>query len=174
MSSWLLISLQNQASWPVTVVILHRFDNPLLRLENVADGFRLAVAELQHHSPPRFQEFASLRSEPAEENQPVRPAIQRAARIEIAHLGLEQFYFRSRNVRRIADDEVELKFLRQWAEAVAMKKLDSFRDVAARRVLFCQAKRLRRNVAGPDLRGLALDRQRDGEAAAARAEVQGG
>ena len=66
----------------MTVILLHRFDNPLFRFKNFPDGVSLAVAEFQHDFPVRFQERFRLRRQLPVKVQTVRAAVQRRARIK--------------------------------------------------------------------------------------------
>ena len=57
---------------------------------------------------------------------------------------------------------------------VPLQELDALGHAVTRRVLAGQRQRLGGNIDGIDLGGRALARQRNGQTAAARAEVQGG
>ena len=98
------LDFRDQNSLPVRVVLPHRFHNPLFGLENGPDGVRLAVTQFQHDFSARFQEWLRLRRQLPVENQAVRAAVQRRARIEIADFGLERGDFRRRDIGRVADD----------------------------------------------------------------------
>ena len=165
---------RNQDSRPVSVVLDDRFHNPLLLLEDLAQRLGLAVAEFQHQPPLRLQERRSLRRQPPLVIQAVRAAIQRAARVVVAHLGLQRGDLGARDVGRVADDQVEPSACRQGREAVPLQELDALGHTVPRGVLAGQRQRLGRDVQRLDLRGRALARQRDGQAAAAGAEVQRG
>ena len=62
----------------MTVIFLHRFDNPLFIFKILPDCLRLAVAEFQHDFPTRFQKRRRLRRNQAIKIQAVSAAIQRA------------------------------------------------------------------------------------------------
>ena len=74
----------------MTVILLHRLDNPLLRLKNVFDGFRLTVAEFQHDFSIRFEERLRFPRQLSIKIKPVRAAIECGARVKIPHLRLER------------------------------------------------------------------------------------
>ena len=47
----------------MTVILLHRFDNPLLFLEQASQSFGLAVAKFQHKTAVMLEESAGLRGQ---------------------------------------------------------------------------------------------------------------
>ena len=67
----------------------------------------LAFAKLQHQLASRLQMRPALRRQQTIKLQAIRAAIQSQARIEIANLRLQRRNLGTRNVRRIADDQVE-------------------------------------------------------------------
>src|SRR5579862_8485012 len=97
----------NQDSGPVRVVFLHGFDNPLFSFKYFPDGPVLAVAEFQHDFAIRFQKGFCFLRQPPVEIQAVHAAVQRRAWVKIADFGLERGNFGGRNVRGIADNQVE-------------------------------------------------------------------
>src|SRR3974377_1327187 len=90
----------------MSVVLLNRLDNPLLFPENLAQAFGLAVAEFEHEPPVRFQERPALRRQSPPIIQSIPPHTQRPPRIMISHFWLQQGDFSTRDVRRIADDQI--------------------------------------------------------------------
>ena len=73
----------------MSVILLDRFDNPHLLLQDFAQAFGVAVAEFQHDSPMRFEEGRALGRQPPPVIQAIRAAVQRPARIMIPHLRLQ-------------------------------------------------------------------------------------
>src|ERR1041385_1955695 len=98
---------RDQNSLPPTVVLAHGFDNPLLRFKNLSHFVGLSVAEFRHEFAAGLEKLCGLRREQRVKIQPVRPAIERRAWIEIPHFRLQRRDFAARNVRRVADDEIE-------------------------------------------------------------------
>src|SRR6266480_5709723 len=76
---------RDQVSRMVSVVLLHRLDNPLLRLKDSPHGVRLSFAEFQHDPPAWLEKRPGFRRQQTMKIQPVQRAVQRAVRIEIAH-----------------------------------------------------------------------------------------
>ena len=70
---------------------------------------------------------ATLR--PTVEIQSIKATIQSAAGIVIADFRVQGGDFRRRDVRRIADDEVELFSFRERGEAVALNELNTLSDI---------------------------------------------
>src|SRR6266702_1164495 len=116
------------------IILLDRLDDPGSARKNLADRFRLAVAELQHRAPARRHERRGFYREVAIKAKTVTAAIQRQARIVAAHFGLKRINLRARHVGRIADEQIETQARRQAGETVTQVELNPFSDLMAGRV----------------------------------------
>ena len=124
------------------VVFLYRFDNPLFHFKYFPDRFSLAIAEFKHDFPVRLQERSSLRRDQTVKLQAIRAAVEREPRVEIADLRLERRNLRGRDVRRIADDQVESRGSRYSGKAVAGQEFDQLGNIVPRGIFFGQRQRL--------------------------------
>src|SRR6185437_9138160 len=175
-----VVVIRNQNSLALSVVLADGFDNPVLGFENPANGVRLAVAEFEHDFSIGFEKVARLDCEAAVEIEAVGAAVQSGARVVIADFGIEGFDFGGGDVGRVADDEIELNRLastlapprREFIQAVGLDKLNSIGDVVADGILLGNFERFGGNVEGGNFRIQTFRGQRNGDAAAAGAEVQ--
>src|SRR5712692_4624080 len=156
------------------IILFHRLHNPVGVGKNLADRFRLAGAELQHRAPARRHERRGFHREPAVKAEAVTAAIQRQARIVAAHFRLERLNLGARHIGRIADEQIETQTRGQAGETVAHVELNPFSHLMAGRVLPGDVQRCFGNVERVNAGLLAPQRQQDGQAAAAGAEIQDG
>ncbi len=132
----------------------------------------LAFAKLEHEFAVGFEEGPRLGSEATVKIQSIRTAVQRAARVVVADFGLECFNFGTGDVGRVADDEIEAFARRQGGEAIAVAEFDVVGETVLGGILFGDHQSLGGNIKGNDARRWTLRRERDGDTAAAGAEVQ--
>ena len=76
LSARIRIRFSNQNSLPLSVVLADGFDNPVLGFEDSADGFALAIAELEHDFSVGFKKVTRFGSEAAVKIQTIGAAIQ--------------------------------------------------------------------------------------------------
>ena len=87
---------------------------PIVVEEKLRESFALAVAKFDQQAAARLERLARPLGEGAVKIQAVGAAIQREARIVIAHLRLQQLNFTRGNVRRIGDNCLEAL---RWLES---------------------------------------------------------
>ena len=121
--------------------------------------------------PPRdFAEVVLHAQDDAGEVEAVLAGDQRALRL-LLEFGGEASVDAFGLVRRIAEDQVELRTLRQRRHGVRLVQRDTFRQLVVGDVERGHFERLRREVGRVDVRLREALREQDGEAARARADV---
>ena len=82
-------------------------NHPAMSREQVAQRLALAIRKLDEQTAAGLQELGRPLREGAMKIEAVSAAIERQARVVVAHLRLQQLDFRRRNVRRIGNNYVE-------------------------------------------------------------------
>src|SRR6476620_6474354 len=122
-------------SWPTSVILDDRIDNPVLFFKNFFDRARLSIAEFDHALALRSKESAALAGNEAKKREPIRPAVQSGHRIEVADLRVERSDFGGRNVRRVAADQVKLALGIERLKGIAHEEGDSVADAPGMRIV---------------------------------------
>src|SRR5207248_10872087 len=82
-------------------------NRPAMNPEQLAQRLALAIRKFDEQAAAGLQELGRPLRQGAVKFEAISAAIQRQARVVVAHLRLQQLDFRRRNVRRIGDNYVE-------------------------------------------------------------------
>ena len=94
-------------------------------LDARAGGFFLRRADFDDEIAGRFEVVARLGQKPVEYGEAVRSAVERDPRFIIADAWRQLVEFRMRNIRRIAQDEMEAFVWGEGRQQIALEKANS-------------------------------------------------
>ena len=97
---------------------------PAVTPEQIAQRLALAIRKLDEQAATGLQELGRPLREGAVKVEAIGAAIQRQARVVVAHLRRQSLDLDARNVRGVADDQIKRQTTRQRGEAVAQMELN--------------------------------------------------
>ena len=139
--------------------------------DQLGDCVRLTEPQLENQDATGSQPLRCLVDQPPDDRQPVTTREEGDRRFVIAHLRRERGAVGLGDVRRIRNNEVECVVDR--VQHIGPHELDARVHTVARGVAASDANRTIGQIGGDQTRRRALVSDRDGQAAAARADVGG-
>jgi len=107
---------RNQNPWFPGQIRLQRLHNPLRGGEDFLRGASAVFLELEHDATARLEKMGGFGRDATDHVQPIAAAIQSGTGFEVAHFGVEFFYFAAWDIGRVGDNQVEFCLTRDRFE----------------------------------------------------------